>query len=65
MSTAELERITGRESAVNITIAPTVYADTRAGGTAAGQATVKEIKKYVERNGSVAPIIGGVGKIAL
>ena len=65
LSTSDLERITGRESAVNITIAPTVYADTRAGGTAAGQATVKEIKKYVERNGSVAPIIGGVGKIAL
>lgn len=65
LSTAELERATGKESQVNITIAPTVFADTRAGGTAAGQATVKEIKKYVERNGSVAPIIGGVGKIAL
>ena len=65
LSTAELERVTGRESAVNITIAPTIYADTRAGGTAAGQATVKEVKKYVERNGSVSDLFGGVGKIAL
>lgn len=65
LSTGELERVTGRESNVNITIAPTVYANNRAGGAAAGQAIMKEIDTFVKRNGSVAPIIGGVGKIAL
>ena len=65
MSLQELEAATGKTSQVNITIAPTVYADTRAGGTQAGEATVKEIKKYVDRNGAITGIIGGTGKIAL
>jgi len=65
MTTKELEAATGKTSQVNITIAPTVYADTRAGGTQAGEATVKEIKKYVDRNGAITGIIGGTGKIAL
>ena len=65
LTTAELEAVTGKTSQVNITIAPTVYADTRAGGTQAGEATVKEIKKYVDRNGAITGIIGGTGKIAL
>ncbi len=65
MSLQELQAATGKTSEVNITIAPTVYADTRAGGTAAGEATVKEIKKYVEYNGSIGAIVGGVGKVAL
>ena len=65
MSLQELEAATGKTSQVNITIAPTVYADTRAGGQAAGEETVREIKKYVEYNGSIGAIVGGVGKVAL
>lgn len=61
LSTKELESITGKQSNVNITIAPTVYADTRAGGTAAAQTTVKLIKDYVDRNGSVENIVSGSG----
>jgi hypothetical protein len=63
--TSELEAATGKTSQVNITIAPTVYADTRAGGSQAGEEVVRQISRFVQKNGSLTKVIDDRGRVAL
>jgi hypothetical protein len=65
LTTSELEAATGKTSQVNITIAPTVYADTRAGGSQAGEEVVRQISRFVQKNGSLTKVIDDRGRVAL